>query len=87
MGGWCGTVNETLKAQITPSAAKVRHPHPIHHVNWQPPPQITTSSLPTSNHNYALALAANTAVVSYLVPTSNHNMINVISTIDGLYLI
>ena len=31
MGGWCGTVNETLKALITPSAAKVHHPHPTHH--------------------------------------------------------
>ena len=31
MGGWCGTVNETLKALITPSTAKVHHPHPAHH--------------------------------------------------------
>lgn len=31
MGGWCGTVNETLKAQNTPSTAKVHHPHPARH--------------------------------------------------------
>ena len=74
MGGWCGTVNETLKAQITPSAAKVRHPRLAHNVNRHNSTKNSKLSfIPTSNHNYSKPTDNPLWVVSYLVPTSNHN--------------
>ena len=80
MGGWCGTVNETLKAQITPSAAKVRHPLPCPQCHSAQQHQKQQAQF----HSYIKPqlgpkVASRETVVSYLVPTSNHNCPRVLS--------
>ena len=74
MDGWCGIVNETLKALLTPSAAKVRRPRLAHNVNRHNSTKNSKLSfIPTSNHNQLHLDIKAVQVVSYLVPTSNHN--------------